>query len=79
MKAIPREIVDYATKLGYTGQHEAGKIDGIIYYQLYRKSNKVYGHSRKIGLPVLVRLKNGEIEEPNSGEILRMIKELSIV
>lgn len=63
MEQIPKEIVDYATELGYTKQSIFLKRNGITYYHLSKPRKNDDRNHHKIGFPVLVRIKGGLVEE----------------
>lgn len=73
MERIPKEIVEYATDLGYTKQSVFLKRSGITYYHLSKPRRDDDGNHHKIGFPLLVRIKDGQVKEVSFTEAKEVI------
>ena len=76
MEKIPAKVIDYAKKMGYTGQRFAAKINGISYFQLYTKQ-RLDVSSKKTGFPLFVRIKSNKVIEASFDESCQVINKLT--
>lgn len=75
-KRIPLVVIDYAVSKGYNHVRYVTRYEGIDYYELVDTKRLETSVPRKIGLPVLVHVKNEKVERASGNLTLKILIKL---
>ena len=72
-KRIPLVVIDYAVSIGYNHVRYVTRYEGIDYYELVDTKRVESTVPRKIGLPVLVHVKDEKVERASGNLTLKIL------
>ena len=75
-KRIPLVVIDYAVSKGYNHVKYVTRYEGIDYYELVITNRLETTVPRKIGLPVLVHVKDEKVERASGNLTLKILIKL---
>jgi len=75
-KRIPLVVIDYAVSKGYNHVKYVARYEGIDYYELVITNRLETTVPRKIGLPVLVHVKDEKVERASGNLTLKILIKL---